>query len=150
LANYWKKRKEIFAERAFLPIDLTGNGAMTADDVKLLQTGYTINLPRDEKNRRIIYTDMSKKPPDTVPSPRVVFFFCQCIMENNKASHRQYGHVLLYNISNPFASSFETENVKCMQFLLQHCMPVGKPLVYFIYIPVGGAIIHQSFIDTGT
>jgi hypothetical protein len=124
---------------------------MTADDVKLLQTGYIINLPRDEKNRSVLYTDMSKKPPDTVPSSRIVFFFLQCIMENNnKASHNPYGHVLLYNISNPFASSFETENIEYMQYLLQHCMPVGQPLVYFIYIPVDGAMINQSFIDTGS
>jgi hypothetical protein len=105
LANYWKKRKEIFQERAFLPIDLSGNGALTLDDVRILKTGYTVNLPRDNKGRSVIYIDISKKRPETIPSTRIMFFFGQSVMENEMT--RTDGFVGLYNISNPYAADFD-------------------------------------------
>jgi hypothetical protein len=40
LITYWEKRKEIFGERAFLPVlDLSGNGALAAEDLRLVSTG---------------------------------------------------------------------------------------------------------------
>ena len=40
LVTYWEKRKELFGERAFLSVlDLSGNCALTPDDVKLILTG---------------------------------------------------------------------------------------------------------------
>jgi hypothetical protein len=68
LANYWKKRKEIFQERVFLPINLSGNGALTVDDVRILRTGYTLNLPRDRYGRTVLYMDNSKKHQEDIPS----------------------------------------------------------------------------------
>jgi hypothetical protein len=108
IANHWKKRK-----RAFLPITLlTGQGAMTADDVRILQIGYCINLPRDKKNRTVLYVDVSKRRPDTTPFRRKVciFFLLQCVMENETS--RNDAFVLLFNISNPFAANFEPTNGK--------------------------------------
>jgi hypothetical protein len=111
LANYWKKRKEIFQERAYLPINLSGNGALTADDVKVLKMGYMVNLPRDLKGRTVVFIDMSKKNPETTPSSRTTLFVGQCLMENVKS--RTDCYVGVYNISNPYAVGFDREVSGC-------------------------------------
>jgi hypothetical protein len=148
LANYWKIRKEIFQERAFLPtVDLSGHGALTADDVRILQTGYCIHLPRDEQGRSVLYADNSKKRSDVTPSQRTKFFIFQCMMENQK-THTD-GFVMLFNISNPFAANYEPNNGKVIRFLLDQCMPVKSIRVHVIHIPVPGTDITPSFIDTG-
>jgi hypothetical protein len=146
LANYWKKRKEIFQERAFRRINLSGRGALTRDDVKVLKTGAYVNLPRDKKNRSVIYVDVSKRRPGATPSPRAIFFLIQCIMENEVS--RLIGFRVLCNISNPYAANFSSTNAKFSRFLLDHCIPIPSGRVYFFHIPPPGAGIIQSFIDT--
>jgi hypothetical protein len=100
-------RREIFQERAFLPINLSGNGALTTDDVQVLKTGYKVNLPRDVKGRSVVFIDMSKKRPETTPSNRTQFFIGQCFLENAKS--RTDAYVGVYNISNPYAVNFDTK-----------------------------------------
>jgi hypothetical protein len=105
LANYWKMRKEIFQpSRAFLPINLTGHGAMTEEDVRVLQTGYFISLPLDQQGRSVLYADVSRKTPGLTPSARTIFFALQCVMENEASRHDYFS--ILFNISNPFAANF--------------------------------------------
>jgi hypothetical protein len=146
LANYWKQRKEIFQDRAFLPIDLSGNGGLTIEDVKILRTGFCVNLPLDEQGRSVMYVDVSKHGPDATPSPRIIFFFLQCVQENEIS--RRDGYQTLYNISNPFAANYSPSMAKCSRFLLDHCMTIPYQSLYFVYIPPPGASITQSFIDT--
>jgi hypothetical protein len=45
LAMYWFQRKRIFGDRTFLPMTLTGEGAMDADDVAAYRKGYIRILP---------------------------------------------------------------------------------------------------------
>jgi hypothetical protein len=45
LAFYWKLRKESFQEKAYRPLDLTGNGAMSVEDIELLRCGAYAVLP---------------------------------------------------------------------------------------------------------
>jgi hypothetical protein len=82
-------------------------GALTTDDVQVLKTGYCINLPRDLHQRSVLYFDLSKKRPETIPSLRIIFFLGQCLMENEAT--RTLGFVGLYNISNPYAVNFEAK-----------------------------------------
>jgi hypothetical protein len=148
LANYWMKRKEVFEERAFLPINLSDNGPMTRDDVKLLQTGFCVNLPRDEKNRTVIYIDISKRPPETAPSRRIMFFVFQFFMEN-VMSRTDTGFTILLNASNPHAVSFQKSNHECIQSLMSECMPLKNFRVYLIYISPPGTRPMPLFINTG-
>jgi hypothetical protein len=54
VANYWKTRAEIFGDRAFLPLTLTGDGAMSSEDVKILRTGFFMVLPNDKQGRTVV------------------------------------------------------------------------------------------------
>jgi len=42
---YWKYRCEIFQERAFWPMTIAGNGALSPQDVAALCTGFMFPLP---------------------------------------------------------------------------------------------------------
>jgi hypothetical protein len=147
LANYWKQRKEIFTnERAFLPIDLTGNGALTPDDINHLRTGFCVNLPQDAQGRSVLYVDISKHRPEMAPSLRTIFFFLQCVMENENS--RRHGFYTVFNISNPFAANYSTSAAQCNRKLMDHCMAIPLQRLVFVHMPPPGAAITQSFIDT--
>jgi hypothetical protein len=148
LANYWKQRKGIFKERTFLPINLSGNGALTPEDIAHLRTGFCVNLPPDSKGRSVLSVDVSKHHPDTsLPSFRTVFFFLQCVMENSAS--RQHGFDTLFNISNPFAANYSPSAAQCCRLLMDHCMAIPYQRLLFVHMPPPGAGIAQSFVDTG-
>jgi hypothetical protein len=134
-------------DRAFLPIDLTGQRAMTADDVRILKTGYVVNLPRDKENRSVLYMDNSKKGPDMIPSLRIIFFLAQCVMENEMS--RKHGFVIIRNVSNPFAANFVKENMECVQYLSTYCMPARPHNVHLFYISPPGLNFMPLFLNTG-
>ena len=54
VANYWKTRVEIFGDRAFLPLTITGDGAMSSEDIKVLRTGFFMVLPNDKQGRTVV------------------------------------------------------------------------------------------------
>jgi len=60
-ARYWKDRKAFFGERAFLPLDdLTGNGALTTDDIDALSRGFMVRIPDDSAGRPSLLIDISR------------------------------------------------------------------------------------------
>ena len=46
LANYWKARKQVFKDRWLLPLTQTGGGALSAEDIALLRSGYLVIVCR--------------------------------------------------------------------------------------------------------
>ena len=70
LAAYWKLRREIFQERAMLPLSLlseedsrnAGSNAsvLTAQDMEVIQTGAISILPKDRMGRTVLTLDHSK------------------------------------------------------------------------------------------
>lgn len=57
---YWERRKELFGERAFLPMTQTGNGALNRQDLEVLRTGFVCLLPPDDCGRPVICFDRSR------------------------------------------------------------------------------------------
>lgn len=60
VALYWKNRKEVFGDRAFLPLTLTGRSALKADEIAMVKTGYMAIMPDDQKGRPIYFHDLSR------------------------------------------------------------------------------------------
>lgn len=86
-ALYWKNRREVFGERAFLPLTLSGNGALKEDEIAMIKTGYMTIMPEDEKGRPIYYHDLSRL---TVPftgesRTRCAFYVMQLISERESS-----------------------------------------------------------------
>jgi hypothetical protein len=53
-------RRKIFGEHAFLPLTLTGNGALSQDAIEMLHGGYLFGLADDTQDRTIMYFDRSR------------------------------------------------------------------------------------------
>ena len=55
IARYWKARKQLFGERWLRPMDMTGRGALSTDDIEILRSGYYALVPsRDGQFLRIL------------------------------------------------------------------------------------------------
>jgi hypothetical protein len=54
VAAYWETRVEFFGDRAFLPLTVSGDGAMSHDDVELLRSGFYMVLPKDRQGRPVV------------------------------------------------------------------------------------------------
>ena len=61
IVDYWQARVEVFGEeRAFRPLVLSGEGALTPDDVAVLETGNFMVLPPDMKGRPVLLYDRAR------------------------------------------------------------------------------------------
>lgn len=58
-ALYWKYRKQLFRERWLLPLNLTGKGALSMNDVEYAKTGY-VTLAYDAAGRGVFIQDHSR------------------------------------------------------------------------------------------
>lgn len=76
LALYWKYRKIIFGERWLLPMNQTGTGALSTEDIDVLKTGYKIAFQRDPSDGLMVLTDdtrLSRAPGHT--NTRIMFYY---------------------------------------------------------------------------
>ena len=61
IVDYWQARVEVFGEeRAFRPLVLSGEGALTPDDVAVLETGNFMVLAPDMKGRPVLLYDRAR------------------------------------------------------------------------------------------
>jgi hypothetical protein len=49
IVAYWKMKRQLFGERAFLPLA----EALTKEDVDMLRSGFIQGLPYDEMKRKV-------------------------------------------------------------------------------------------------
>lgn len=60
LAKYWTVRKELFGEKAFLPMSQSGFGALSKEDGVALSCGEVAVLPNDSHGRSVIASDRTR------------------------------------------------------------------------------------------
>lgn len=60
LASYWDTRKEIFRERAYLPMSLDENGVFTVTEIELFNTGFFTPIPNHPSGRPVGAFDLSR------------------------------------------------------------------------------------------
>ena len=83
LAKYWKMRREIFGNQAFLPMTLTGDGALSEEDITVIRAGSLVLLPYDNEGRSVLCVDMTRRPDETIQKRmRTIFYFIQKVSEN--------------------------------------------------------------------
>jgi hypothetical protein len=54
VAEYWKARVDLFGDRAFLPLTISGEGALAPEDVRVLETGSFMVLPNNKEGRAVV------------------------------------------------------------------------------------------------
>jgi len=95
--DYWGQRHDVFQERAFLPMIQTGEGALTKEDVKLLDSGFGMLLPPDQHGRVVVCHDRARLTSAEFLDPakrlRCLFYLLHVASENQDAQTK--GIVLL-------------------------------------------------------
>jgi hypothetical protein len=90
LVSYWECRKELFGERAFLPMTQLENGALSKGDVAVLQTGFLALLPDDTDGCAVVCYDGSRlgpsvEDPDGMSRLRCLFYTMSVVSEKQQA-----------------------------------------------------------------
>jgi hypothetical protein len=90
LVSYWECRKELFGERTFLPMTQLKNGALSEDDVAVLQTGCLALLPDDTDGCAVVCYDGSRLDPnvedlDGMSRRRCLFYTLSVVSEKRRA-----------------------------------------------------------------
>ena len=81
LAMYWKYRKELFQSRWLLPMNQTGTGALNAQDVAMLRTGYCAIFARPTEGCLIVYNHARLPYFDLETHMRIGMYICTCFTD---------------------------------------------------------------------
>ena len=60
IAEHWTVRRNIFGDRAHLPMTQTGNGALTKNDALSVQSGFVAILPKTSAGQSVIVADRGR------------------------------------------------------------------------------------------
>ena len=114
LIKYWTSRTEIFGDRAYLPLQQTGEGALDRKDIAIISSGYLLCLPQDSTGRSVIFCDGSRLSKSSRQSRlRTSFYMYSIALEN--AVTLTDGLVLLYVLTE---ASFDRANKECLQLVV--------------------------------
>lgn len=143
LAYYWKKRSDIYGERWLLPLHLSGEGALSENDLETLQSGYQVFLPDDSTGRLVLYFDTTRASNLENRDARNSRFRCLFYMLSVAAWQRKPLLFLRYGNS---ISSVDIQRVKNFSEVLR-AVPVATE-VHCIYVAPKGA--RRAFESTLT
>jgi len=83
IVQYWKQRRALFGDRAFLPTTLTGNGALNAEDIQLLKCGNVALTGQDQQGSTEMVFDPSRRTAeDHGIRLKASFYTWQVLLEN--------------------------------------------------------------------
>ncbi|KAL7580613.1 hypothetical protein ACA910_002130 [Epithemia clementina (nom. ined.)] len=90
LCVYWTERLKLFGpERAFLPLVITGTGALTEEDLLTLYAGWPAILPESPTRPKSLFMDRRKWIPDKDSSVenklRCLFYVVRVLCEDDRA-----------------------------------------------------------------
>lgn len=98
LACYWKERREVFGDRAFLPLAiLAGECVYDKEAMRALRNGSLVLLPNDSNGRTVIYHDDYKMRRLSVNVQTQLLFYLNFVAMRNPQSRKE-GFVLLANV----------------------------------------------------
>lgn len=87
VALYWKTRKEVFGDLAFLPLTLSGESALSKEVLQLIKTGFMTIQPPDDTGRPIMFHDLSRLTIPFTGENRVRFgFYMMNVLSEPEAS----------------------------------------------------------------
>lgn len=100
LIRYWKGRREAFGDDAFLPLTLTGNGALNENVLDMIRSGVSITPICDKSGRSVLFYDTSRRIfEDFGLRHRYVFYVHQYLMENELSQTEGYVLVTLGDLT---------------------------------------------------
>mmetsp|Transcript_15549 Transcript_15549/g.21241 ORF Transcript_15549/g.21241 Transcript_15549/m.21241 type:complete len:298 (-) Transcript_15549:278-1171(-) len=133
--SYWDKRIELFGEKAFSPLTLSGP---LKDDREALNTGFCRLLPsKEETGRSILFFDPallddSRYSRDSML--RAIWYIVHVALQDEETQRR--GFIFMNNNGNdPKISQFDRVLVSQCAKSVQHELPVLVGALYILHIP---------------
>lgn len=108
IVRYWKRRREVFRERAFLPMTITGDGALSQDAIDFLHGGNVAFLPCDSGGRTVLFVQPCRRLQDNLDLRLRVSFYYGQLMAENRMSQKD-GYVMIVTISDIYYDPYMTE-----------------------------------------
>ena len=138
LARYWEKRLVLFGTRAFLPMTKTGDGTLSEEDVRLLESGYLSFLPDDKEGNPVVCYDDSRVPhdlgdPEGLSRLRCLFYTLSVVSERRKASLDGFVGIEIMN-----TQRFDYSE-SCFADLVATAMPVYLKALHLVHFPADDA-----------
>ena len=148
LAAYWRHRKALFGERAFLPMTQTGEGALSQEDLEVLNTGYIAILPNDGDQFPVLCYDRSRLDKEnreavTMQRLRCIFYIFSMVAENELA--QRDGAISLCVLN----SSFRMEDFPFgmqVEQLVSEALPLRRKRIHLVSSPPRSG--KKKFVDT--
>lgn len=145
-AQYWTDRLALFGDRAFLPLDdLTGNGALTSEDIEAMGHGFIVRTPDDIAGRPSLLIDestVSNTPVSGIVHLRCLFYWLSIHVAQNPKAQTE-GVNMIRCISD---TSFDRDINMKMVKLVGTCLPVKVYSSHVVLLPPPGA--RQAFTET--
>jgi len=137
LAYYWKKRLEIFGDRAFLPLTLSGNGALNEEDVASFYAGYMSFLPNDYQGRTVLCYDPQKRNVQSIGERlRVSFYVWSIICENERSVTNGFVGIVILGTSRFGGSTIDATISVCSEIVMQ-AFPTFPHKMHLVNSPSG-------------
>lgn len=148
LVTYWSSRVAIFGgEKAFLPLDLTGKGALDEEDLVFLNSGCVVTLPNDSKNRSVICIDISNKIDGAADMCIRPLFFLLSAASENEMSQKD-GCIVLVVLNSSTGATFHAGNVNQATELVRKALPLRLKKSHLLCCPPkpGASKFTETFI----
>ncbi|KAL7580682.1 hypothetical protein ACA910_002194 [Epithemia clementina (nom. ined.)] len=125
LCMYWTERRRLFGpQRAFLPLTLTGTGALTPEDVHNLHAGYPAILPDTVTGRKCVLIDRNNWIRTATDDSKLrAWFYVNCIMAKDEFSQIE-GLLALIVMITPRDREIDWNFVRRLTYLGTHVFPI--------------------------
>ena len=136
LCLYWTERLKLFGpDRAFLPLTLTGTGALTKEDVRNLYGGYPSLLPDTKSGHKCILFDKSKLiPGSSLESKMRGWFYLESVLASSDISQVD-GAFAIYVAATPRHYEVDWEGLRQASYMVANVFPVRHKVV-LVSIPI--------------
>ncbi|KAL7568686.1 hypothetical protein ACA910_021683 [Epithemia clementina (nom. ined.)] len=132
LTAYWTWRRRIFRERAFLPMTMTGEGALSQEDIVHVRRGYFALLPNDKDGRTVICYDPSRRVFHSKETRmRVGFYFWSLMSENEITRRDGYVGIVLLGTAGFGSSSIDGAIRECVD-LVSESFPTRAKNIHLV------------------
>ena len=127
LLLYWNERQKLFGEdRAFLPMKLTGTGALTNSDVLQLKGGFPALLPKTTTGLQVAFYDRRQaiQTGNTVGTRARCMFYLAHLLAQEDDSSQTDGAVLLILLTMPRIHGYDKESTRKVWSLMKNVLPI--------------------------
>jgi hypothetical protein len=149
LTTYWKLRLEFFGDRAFLPLNQTGQGALSPEDLEVLNSSYAFVLPNDKDGRSVVGMDRSRLTPSALNNRMGrlrCLFYLFCLLADNERTQRDGCVVILVMGKAAYERDFTVARA-CVR-LISDALPMCIQKIHLVSnsTKVGSSSVFKSIV----